>query len=165
MKTLLILRHAKAQQDVPDGGDWARALTARGRGDAETMGAHIRGLIGIPDAIVTSGAVRARQTAEIVAGAVGFSGDLTVEPDAYAADPSTLLALVRGIPDEVDTAVLVGHNPGLEELAAALASDDVRAIRLPTAGLAHLEFDAPRWSDVAEGTGRWRGVATRRTVV
>jgi phosphohistidine phosphatase len=163
MKTLLILRHAKAQPDAPD-GDWARVLTARGQSDSETIGAHIRDLVGTPDAIVTSDATRARQTAEIAATATGFDGSLTLEPEAYGADVNTLLALIRGLPDEAESVVLVGHNPGLEELATALSSSDVRPMRLPTAGLAHLEFDVPRWEDVRKGTGRWRGLATRRSV-
>ena len=163
MKTLLILRHGKAQPDAPD-GDWARVLTARGHRDAETMGAHIQELVGVPDAIVTSDATRARQTAEIVAVATGFTGTVTHEPDAYGADVTSLLSLIRDIPDATELVVLVGHNPGLEELAAMLSSSDVRPMRLPTAGLAHLEFDVPRWSDVRQGIGRWRGLATRRSI-
>ena len=163
MKTLLILRHAKTQSDAP-AGDHARELTERGHRNAAAMGAHIHNLIGTPDAIITSDATRARQTAEIVAPAVDFTAPLTVEPRIYAADPDTLLAAVRRIPDEVQTAIIVGHNPGFEELAAALAGKPDQGVRLPTSGLALLELDVERWDAVRPGAGRLREVATPRTI-
>ena len=105
MKTLLILRHAKTQSDAP-AGDHARELTERGHRNAAAMGAYIQNLIGTPDAIITSDATRARQTAEIVAGFLGFTAPLTTEPRIYAADPDTLLAVVRGIPEVRPGAIL-----------------------------------------------------------
>ena len=163
MKTLLILRHAKTQPDAP-AGDHARELTERGHRNAAAMGAYIRVLIGTPDAIITSDATRARQTAEIVAPAANFAAPLTVEPRIYAADLETLLAVVRRIPGEVQTAIIIGHNPGFEELAAALPGNPEHEVRLPPAGLAVLEFDVRRWDSVRGGAGRLREVATPRTI-
>ncbi len=163
MKTLLILRHGKTQSDAP-AGDHARELTERGHRNAAAMGAYIHNLVGTPDAIITSDATRALQTAEIVAEAVGFQTPLTVVPRIYAAELNTLLALVRSILDEVDTAIIVGHNPGFEELAEALAGNHDEGVRLPTAGLALLEFDIERWDAARKGTGRLREVATPRTI-
>ncbi len=163
MKTLLILRHGKTQSDAP-AGDHVRELTERGHRNAAAMGAYIHNLVGPPDAIVTSDATRARQTAEIVATAVGFATPLTVEPRIYAADRDTLLAVVRRIPDEVRSAIIVGHNPGFEELAEALAADHDEGVRLPTAGLALLELDVERWDAVRASAGRLREVATPRTI-
>ena len=163
MKTLLILRHGKTQPDAPE-GDRARELTDRGRRNTKIMGEYIRELTGTPHAIITSDATRALQTAEVLAPAVGFDGALTIEPRIYAGNLPSLLVLVTEIPDEVDTALLVGHNPGFEELAAALAGIDPDDVRLPTAGLAHLEFDEEQWDRVFEGTGRLRGIMTPRTI-
>lgn len=163
MKTLVILRHGKAQPDAPD-GDRARELTERGRRASALMGDYISTTIGVPDAILSSDAARARQTAELVAEAAGFAGDLTIVPQMYAADLRTLQAVVRSILDEVDFALLTGHNPGLEELAASLAGIDEDDVRLPTAGLAHLEFDVDHWDLAHRGTARWRGIATPKTV-
>ena len=163
MKTLLILRHAKTQSDAP-AGDHDRELTERGHRNAGSMGTYIHNLIGTPDAIITSDATRARQTAEIVAPVVAFAAPLTVEPRIYAADLATLLALVQRIPDEVQTAIIVGHNPGFEELAASLAGKLEQGVRLPTAGLAVLEFDVNRWDSVRAGAGRLREVATPSTI-
>jgi phosphohistidine phosphatase len=89
---------------------------------------------------------------------------LTVEPKIYAADLDTLLGVVRRIPDEVETAIIVGHNPGFEELAAALAGNHDQGIRLPTSGLARLELDVERWAAVGAGAGRLREVATPRSI-
>ena len=163
MKTLLILRHAKTQPDAP-AGDHARELTERGLRNAAVMGAYILTLTVTPDAIITSDAVRALQTAEIVAPAVGFTNSLTVEPRIYGADVDTLLALVRSILDEADRAMIIGHNPGFEELAEALAGNHDEGVRLPTAGLAVLDFDIDQWDAVRRGTGRLREVATPRTI-
>jgi len=163
MKTLLILRHAKTQSDAPV-GDHSRELTERGHRNAAAMAAYINNLTGAPDAIITSDATRARQTAEIVATAVDFTGPLIVEPRVYNADLNILLALVRSILDEVDTALIVGHNPGFEQLAEALAGNHDDGIRLPTSGLALLEFDVERWDAAREATGRLREVATPRSI-
>jgi len=163
MKTLLILRHAKTQPDAP-AGDHARELTERGHRNAAAMGAYIHNLTGTPGAIITSDATRALQTAEIIAPTVGFAGSLTVEPRIYGANVATLLALVRSILDTADTAMIVGHNPAFEELAEALAADHDEGVRLPTAGLAIVEFDVDRWDAVRQGTGRLREVATPRTI-
>jgi phosphohistidine phosphatase len=160
MKTLLILRHAKAQPDAP-AGDRARELTGRGRRNAAVVGAQIRTLVGRPDAIVTSDATRAHQTAALVAPECGFEAPLTLEPRIYGADPNTLLQVVRALPDEAGSVVLVGHNPGLEGLTAALAGP-AGAVHLPTAGLAHLAFEVTGWEEVRPGSARWRGLVTPR---
>src|SRR4051794_3672895 len=99
MKTLLILRHAKTQPDAPQ-GDQARELKERGHRDAATIGAHIRSEVGTPDAIITSDAERARQTAEIVARELDFDRPLGIEPRIYTADLDALLRVVNELPDE-----------------------------------------------------------------
>jgi phosphohistidine phosphatase len=159
MKTLLILRHAKTQPDAPQ-GDKARELKERGHRDAAAMGAYLRKEIGTPDAIVTSDAVRARQTAEIVARELNFDRPLVIEPRIYTADEGQLLDVVRQLPNESDTVILVGHNPGFEVLAASLSGRDEDEVRLPTAAVARLDFDLPGWSDVRPGSGAWRGITT-----
>ena len=158
MKTLLILRHAKAQPDAP-AGDHARALTTRGRRNATAIGGHLDDTSGRPDAIVTSDAQRALQTAELVAEATDFTSALTLEPRLYGAGLDTLVQVVRSLPDEAGSALLVGHNPGLEELVAALAPTE-DPVALPTAALAQIELDVARWSEVELGTGRLSEVIT-----
>lgn len=163
MKTLLIMRHGKAQPDAPN-GDHARELTERGRRNTAAVGAYIAAQIGLPDAIITSDATRAVQTAEIAAEAMGYAGDLTLVPQIYDAELTMLEAVVRSILDSVDVALLTGHNPGFEELAAALAGIDEADVRLPTAALAQVTFDVTGWDQVRSGTGRWLGIVTPKTL-
>ena len=100
----------------------------------------------------------------LAAGALDFSRPLTIEPHIYAADVPTLLGVVRAIPDDVDTALLVGHNPGFEELTAGLAGEDEEEVTLPTAALARIDFDVARWGEVKKGTGVLRGITTPRSL-
>lgn len=156
MKTLVLLRHGKAQADSPE-GDRARELNKRGRRQAAAMGSYIGRELGIPDAIITSDASRAEITAEIAAEAMGYVGDLTLVPQIYDANVNTLLAVVRSILDNVDFALVVGHNPGFEEVAAALSGIDEDDVLLPTAAYAHITFDTDSWDDARKGTGHFVG--------
>jgi phosphohistidine phosphatase len=124
------------------------------------MGSYIGREIGIPDAIITSDATRAEMTAELAAEAMGYVGDLTIVPQVYEADVNTLLAVVRSILDSVDLALVVGHNPGFEEVAAALAGIDEDDVLLPTSSYAHITFDTDTWDSARRGTGRWEGIMT-----
>jgi phosphohistidine phosphatase len=163
MKTLLVLRHAKTQPDAPR-GDHARRLTDRGHRDAWTIGNYIRNQLGVPDAIVTSDATRARQTAEIVAEAIGIAQPPTLEPRIYGEGPDGLLAVVRALPDAADTVLIIGHNPGFSMLAAALTGTGAAPLHLPTAGLAIVDLATARWTDLREGGGHLRAVVTPKTL-
>ena len=158
MKTLLILRHGKAQENAPR-GDKARLLTERGERESALMGQIIREMPVKPNAVVSSDAARARQTAEIAAKAAGFDGTIQFDPNIYGAGLDDLLAIVRGLSDKWDCVLLVGHNPGFEDLCAALAQERTDPPQLPTAGLACLAFQrAGKWKDVREGSGKLTGV-------
>jgi len=151
MKTLLILRHAKATRDAPQ-GDFARPLTARGRRDAAAVAATLASSGPPIDEIITSPARRAAETAEAVASAIG--ADAPVPSAAlYEADVTDLVRLVQSLPDEVTRAMIVGHNPLLEDLANTLLPTGSQLDHLATAGLAHLDFYVARWSDVRAGSG------------
>ena len=158
MKTLLLLRHGKAQESAP-GGDKARRLNEQGRLEAAKMGGRLSHIAGRLDNVLTSDAERALETARIVASGAGYSGQVRVETDIYSADVDTLLDVVRGI-NAGECVLLVGHNPGLENLAAALAQEGTQEPTLPTGGLVHLTFEADRWRDVRPHTARLLGVYT-----
>ncbi len=153
MKTLLLLRHGKAEAEAGR-GDKARALTARGCRDAAIMGWYLQARGNQPDRIVTSRARRARQTAAIVAAAAEYRGPVRAKRGLYYAPPAALLRRVRRLPRKAGRVLLVGHNPDLEDLAALLARPGSALPDLPTAGLIRLDFDVPRWSDIQPGTGR-----------
>lgn len=156
MKTLIVLRHGKTEEQAR-GGDRARTLTERGRRESATMGRLI-GELAQPDLVVSSNAARARETAEIASAWFDYAGEIVIEPAIYAAMLDTLIAVVRDLPDDANVVVLVGHNPGFEDLSWALAEEGSEMVRLPTAAFAHLELEVPRWKDVREGRGRLVGV-------
>jgi phosphohistidine phosphatase len=146
MKTLLVLRHAKSSRDDPALDDRDRPLNARGERDAPRMGRLVRDEQLSPDFVVSSDAIRARQTAEAMAEAAGYSGTILLEHRLYAAEAAVILAVLREVIDpDVGTVMIVGHNPGLEDLVSVLTG--VRE-DLPTAALAELALPIDRWSDI-----------------
>ena len=156
MKTLLVLRHAKSSRDDPALDDRDRPLAARGERDAPRMGRLVRDEQLSPDLVVCSDAVRARQTAEAMAEAAGYSGTILLEHRLYAAEAAVILAVLRDVVEpDVDTVMIVGHNPGLEDLVSALtgARED-----LPTATLAQLALPIDRWAEIGPRT---RGTLVR----
>jgi len=126
------------------------------------MGNHLHVLVEVPDAFVTSDARRALQTAELAAAACGFEKPLTIEPAIYGAEAAELADIVRRLPDAAACVVIVGHNPGLQDLVDSLSGGDLMIDHLPTAGLAYLEHDTTRWRDLAGGTCRFRGMTSPR---
>jgi phosphohistidine phosphatase len=153
-RTLILLRHAKSDwpEDVPDHD---RPLAKRGRRDAPTVGRWLRRHGYQPDVVVCSTAQRTRQTWELVSAALSGTPQpaVTFEPRAYGASAQTLLYLVRELGPATHTALLIAHNPGISELAAALAGTHRNEIGLPTAGVAVLEFSG-EWPDLAPGQAR-----------
>jgi phosphohistidine phosphatase len=159
-KTLLILRHAEAYPGGR-GGDKTRDLTEEGRITAAQIGRALAGLEKRPDLIVTSDATRAMQTAEIVAKEAAYGGEIRPEPDMYGAWLDALLETMRRLPDDAECVLMVGHNPGLTDLCAALRREGPdEYIALRTASLAHFELDAPSWRRVREKTGTLVAVYT-----
>ena len=157
MRQLLVLRHAKAERDSSTGLDFDRPLAERGRQDAREVGRVMRDRGLNPDAVIASPAQRVVET--LAALAAGY-GPLGVEYDRriYNALPETLLDVVRGTDDGVQTLLLVGHNPGLPLLVLELArGDGVLRARIEqgfsTATLAAVELPARSWSGVDPATG------------
>jgi phosphohistidine phosphatase len=164
-KTLLVLRHAKSDRSDPAMRDHDRPLAPRGEADAPRMGIALAALDAIPDSILTSTAVRARETTRLVAAAMGYGGEIIEEAGIYAATMDTLLDLLRDC-DEEATVLLVGHNPGLEELICLLAggAGAEPIVRLPTAALACLALGIEEWSHLAPGCALLQWLLTPRIV-
>ncbi len=151
MKTLLILRHAKSSWDDASLDDRERPLNARGRRDAPRMGDLLRDASLVPDVVITSDAVRAHTTALVVAEAAGYTGDLVVDPVLYHASPQDVLAVLKTVPDaNARIVMIVGHNPGLEDLVERLAG---KWHGLQTAALVQLALKIDTWDEL-EGSTR-----------
>ena len=146
MKSLTLLRHAKSEQDSPDGSDIARSLNDRGRGDAARMGAEIRTLGLGYDLVLASPAQRVVETLDGLGG-VSPSFDDRI----YNASTNELLVLIQGVSDSVERLVLVGHNPGFERLAGQLTHS---ALDFPTGALVEIELPIDRWRDAGDGSGQ-----------
>ena len=158
MKTLLVLRHAKSSWSDPARDDHERPLNKRGRRDAPRMGELVREYGLIPDVLISSDAVRARLTAEAVAEAARFTGEILLDPHLYIACPTDILSLLRTVPENAETVMIVGHNPGLEELVEQLTGERQD---LPTAALAQIALPIDQWRDLRLSTrgtlvGLWR---------
>ena len=155
MKRLLVVRHAKAEKSAPRGGDFARQLSARGAADAAEMGHRLaRGRTRL-DAIVTSPAERALATARLIARELDFPWDeIRTVKSAYLADAGELLDLVREIDEGAECALLVGHNPGISELARALTKNFEED--LPTGAVVAIDLPADTWARVRGGSGSLR---------
>ena len=155
MRRLVLLRHAKS--DYPAGvGDHDRPLAVRGRRDAPAAGEWIARHVGAVDDVVVSSAVRAQQTWALASPHVTVVGSVVTEPRIYEAPASTLIGIVESLPENAATVLLVGHNPGLEDLAAELVTDGDpdalgrMALKYPTSAVAVLEGDG-QWADLLRG--------------
>src|SRR5262245_65743547 len=153
MRALYLLRHAKSSWDDPTLPDHERPLAPRGRRDAKRIARHLRTLGLKPELILCSPAVRTRETLELLQPAVG-DATVTFDDALYGASSDRLLARLRSVPDEVESVMLIGHNPGLEQLALELAStgDELERLetKFPTAAPATLAIDKP-WSRLEPG--------------
>ncbi|MCC7357915.1 MAG: histidine phosphatase family protein [Anaerolineales bacterium] len=148
-KTLLIMRHAKSSWKDDALDDHARPLNKRGRRDAPVMGARLREQGLTPDAILSSTALRARETAEAVAEASGFAGEVSYHAGFYDDAPEAYLAALARLPEAVQVALLVAHNPGCEELLAELTGEEEV---FATAAIAQVTLHLARWAELSLST-------------
>jgi len=168
MRRLMLLRHAKS--DWPAGmADLDRPLAPRGREAAPRMGAYLAEEGLLPDLVLVSPARRTQETFDLVAPHVG-DPDSRTEPRIYEAPAERLLEVVRETPGAVRTLLLVGHNPGSEDLARRLVGHGDRYAfarlnqKYPTAGLAVIDFAVEEWREVAPRGGRLDRFVTPKTI-
>ena len=170
MRRLLLLRHAKAERSRPGERDHDRRLDERGRGDAPVIGAYLARHGYAPDRVIVSPAARTRETWELVGPALPRRTPVDFEPRVYEASPQTLLAVVRETDPGVQTLLLVGHNPGLQDLATRLvATGDIEtrqrlAEAFPTSGLAIIDFALDGWRRLHPQAGRLEHFVTPRSI-
>jgi phosphohistidine phosphatase len=146
MKTLFLVRHAKSSRDDWSLPDRDRPLNDRGKQDAPMMGKRLakRGLT--PDLLVSSPALRALTTAQLIAEEIGYQPkDIVVDDRLYASSPDDLLAVIRALDDKLDRVMLFGHNPEFTALAHRLSGE---IVDMPTSAVAEFDFDTQAWSDV-----------------
>jgi phosphohistidine phosphatase len=145
MKSVLVLRHAKSSWKHPDLTDHERPLNKRGKRDAPSIGRLLKREHLVPDIIISSTAIRARATAEAVAKASGYKGDITFNRSLYAAGPQAYIDALHDSSDEYVRVLIIGHNPGLEELVEILTGE---IHLMSTCSLAHVKLRVGNWSEI-----------------
>ena len=159
MLQLYLLRHAKAEAASPTGRDHDRRLAASGQDDAQRMGVYLERHAIRADRTVLSTAARVQETWAAIAPALSHPPATISEPRLFNASVMDILDVIRAQSDKTQSLMLVGHNPGLEQLVLRLVphgADDARSeveIKYPTASLAEMVFAVDRWDQVADGGG------------
>jgi phosphohistidine phosphatase len=157
MLQLCLLRHAKSSWGNPGRSDHDRPLSRRGNTDAPRIGQELKGRGLVPDAVICSTAVRARETLRLALEAMGGSPPTTYEGDVYEAGPDELLDIVRALGGASRRLLVVGHNPTMQLCATRLSAtgdaDDLAALneKYPTSGLAVIDFNVESWADIDTG--------------
>lgn len=165
MRRLMLLRHAKTESDAPSGEDFDRALDRRGHADSADIGRWLASSPYRADLVLISPALRARQTWDGMVPSLSETGartDVAYLPDLYLADPADLLRIIRdAATQDPRTLMVIGHNPGLHEMALMLAGTTgdfamrhALAGNLPTSGLVVIDFDGDDWRNVMFRRGR-----------
>ena len=152
MKTLLLLRHAKSSWKNVTLEDHDRPLNKRGSREAPQAGEFLRESVLVPDSIVSSSALRAKSTASLVGEICGRQVFVSIDPRIYLADLDTLITVVQNCSSVVQRLLVIGHNPGLEQLVEKLTGE---YRELPTTALAHISLPISSWDDLrnfTEGT-------------
>jgi phosphohistidine phosphatase len=169
MRRLLLLRHAKTERAEPGERDRDRKLMARGRADAPVIGAYMARHRLAPDFVLVSPVTRAEGTWALVAAALGKPPRVARDARIYNASPQTLIEVI-GETRDARALLVVGHNPGLHDLAVQLiASGDVEARerineKLPTSGLVVIEFPYDDWSRLHRSSGRLERFVSPRLI-
>jgi phosphohistidine phosphatase len=157
MKTLYLLRHAKSSWDDPGLPDFDRPLAKRGRRACAALAEHLEHEAIAPAMVLCSPSRRTRDTLAGILDAIPAESRIERPDELYGAGAGAILALVNELPDAADSAMLIGHNPGIQAAAAELAAEgeelNTLRIKYPTAALATIEFPVERWRKVVPGSG------------
>jgi phosphohistidine phosphatase len=156
---LYLLRHAKSSWKDASLRDFDRSLKGRGRDAAKQIGKRLASEKPQPVLVVCSPAARTRETAEIVLKHAGLKVDVNFVQRIYEASLRDLLQVVAEIPDGKEAVMMIGHNPGFEELVAYLSGEHRR---MPTCALAKIRLDVARWKDIKAGEGTLASFITKK---
>lgn len=160
MKQVVILRHGKAEQNTMAIDDYDRELTERGVRNAMGMGEFILQKMGVPELILTSSAKRAYQTAVLASKAIGYPMEqIESDQNLYFAPGRWILNVISKLPDEVNSCLYVGHNPGITDLINDLG---VNMDNLPTASAICFEFQVTSWKEITPERANFKWVKLAR---
>jgi len=148
MKILLLLRHAKSSWKDESLSDFDRPLNERGKKAAQAIGRYIRKQKIMPDLVLSSPAVRARETTGIITTTAKLTAEIRYDQRIYEADPPRLVQVLSQLEDIFCSVLLVGHNPGIEDLLSLLTGSSQH---MPTAALAKIRLEGvDDWSEISQ---------------
>lgn len=171
MKKVILLRHAKSSWDDPSLDDHDRPLNGRGKASAPVIGAWLANRKHVPDRVLCSSSERTKQTVRRMRDTLPGLPDPEVDPELYHASPSTMRDRLAQLPEDCDTVMLVGHQPGLGSLVRKLSDGQERRRcrrayeHFPTAAAAVLEFDVEDWADLDYQQARFVDFAKPRELM
>lgn len=153
MKTIVLIRHSKSDKKSKKLRDIERPLNKRGLKEAPMMGQVLKNFQLTPELIISSPAIRALKTAELIAKEFDITTDsIITDPNLYLESKSTLLSVIKHIDDKYNTVFLVSHNPGLTDLVNYLSIETIKNV--PTSGALAIEVDTETWSELDMGNGK-----------
>lgn len=158
IKTLFLVRHAKAEPQDTKKSDQDRRLVDKGIRHAEKMSAMLATFRFPPELIYSSSAARAKETAEVFAKALKLENALQVEGELYSSSAQAYLQRIQKTDDDTNAVMLVGHNPVLEDLLVMLTSRSPFHCKMPTCGIAIIHFHVTLWSEIRPATGILRSL-------
>jgi phosphohistidine phosphatase len=161
MRTLYLLRHAKSSWKDASLADFERPLKGRGRDAAEQMGRFLATKKVTVGALISSPSVRTRQTIDIVLRHVELGAEPQFDQRIYEASLSALVQVLSEIPDDTKAAMLVGHNPGMEEMLAFLTRE---SRHMPTCALAKISIAGSSWKEAQRGAGKLEWFVTPKDI-
>ena len=154
VKTILLMRHSKSEWEE-DVSDFERSLTGRGRNDSPLMGKFLLKCGKMPLLIISSPAKRAKETAELLSRSCRYRKKIEFNDALYENSPGEIIKILQKIDDEIDTAMVIGHNPSIEEATKKLCFRETKSIesgiKFPTSAIVCLEVEIESWSELYPG--------------
>ncbi|MFH1005758.1 MAG: histidine phosphatase family protein [Bacteroidota bacterium] len=151
MKTIYLIRHAKAEEKTSAIKDFGRHLTTKGIRDAEKMGKRLVSMHIHPDKIISSSARRAIQTAKIISRNLKYANEIIVNENIYHTSGAKIIAIIQKTEDEIQSLMLVGHNPSFNGMLHHLCETNIDNI--PKAGIVGITLNVDKWSSISDGCG------------
>ena len=146
MKTIYFIRHAKAGWSIPNTSDFERAVSKKGKKDINTMGSYLA-LRGVkPDLILSSCALRAQQTTDLLAEKIAFKGEKHYLQELYMTSVEVIKEIISMQEDSINTMFIIGHNPYLHELANSLTREHIS--KFPSLGIIAINFKIDSWNTI-----------------
>lgn len=151
MKNLYLIKHAKSDWNTPDISDVEREVTKKGLKDINTIGSYLSLRNTTPDIILSSCALRAAQTCDLLSEKIAFDGPKHYLEELYLTSPDVIREIIMIQESHIDSMFIIGHNPQLTELANILSDEHIS--KLPSLGVVAIEFDIDEWSELAQSKG------------